>query len=84
MTSPTKTHGKTRDEWDKMCLTKRRFPDEHVARASICEGMQKQRIKAEKLWIYQCPSCRGWHMTSKNNHGDKSPAVTGTDPYAED
>lgn len=86
MTAPRRTHGKLQSEWDKMCLSKVRFPDENVARARISQLYDQGVIDKPKLWVYHCPNCRGWHMTSK---GHKEPRlryhpVKPGDIYADD
>lgn len=83
MTAPSRSHGQRVEVWHKMCLSKRRFPDEYVARAAIQSGMQNGSISTDKLYVYQCPSCRGWHMTHKN-HGEKTHSVTPQDPFHRD
>lgn len=45
-----------------ICQAKRRYSDELGARASasvICE-----RTSKDKLGVYFCRFCRGWHVTS--------------------
>lgn len=79
---PRRSHGRTNDQWDKMCLRKRRFPDEYVARASAQTTLQSNPDVGQ-LFVYQCPSCRGWHLTHKN-HGEKTTYVTRDNPYRDD
>lgn len=65
MTAPCRSHGKDNSEWQRMCLSKVRYPDEYVARARIGQLYDQALADKPRLWVYQCPSCRGWHLTSK-------------------
>jgi hypothetical protein len=51
---------------DRMCFGKRRFPDQIKA---FCEiGRIKAKYKdaaCTDLRAYECPICRGWHLTKK-------------------
>lgn len=53
---------------DRTCKDKRYFADEHLARAQAQATIQEVGLK--KLWIYKCPHCPGWHLTS-HNQGEK-------------
>lgn len=44
------------------CQRKKRYPDEHVARAMGTEQMGHAHYQ---LYIYQCRTCRGWHLTKQ-------------------
>lgn len=80
---PNRSHGRTQAQWEAMCLKKRRFPDEYVARAVAQETLGDPASDVDHLFVYRCPNCRGWHLTHKN-HGEKAAAVTATDPYKDD
>lgn len=87
MTAPLRNHGKLQSEWHKMCLSKVRFPDEHVIRARISQLYDQGALDKPKLWVYQCPNCRGWHMTSNGHHQDRRlrlHPVTPDNIYADD
>ena len=45
------------------CQAKRRYPDEYTARASALFALS-ENWRAPALWIYRCPHCKGWHLTS--------------------
>ncbi len=32
--------------------------------AKARQAMRKHRHSPEKLYVYRCPNCRGWHITS--------------------
>lgn len=49
---------------EKTCKDKRYFCDEHLARAQAQLTIQEQGLK--KLWVYRCPHCPGYHLTSNN------------------
>lgn len=46
----------------RMCLSKRRFRDESSA---IKGAIGASRHFGQPMRPYQCPVCRGWHLTSK-------------------
>lgn len=74
MTAPNRQHGKTVDEWSKMCLSKSRYADEYIARATAQHVLTAYTdVTVKRMYVYKCPSCRGWHM-SKSNNG--TPPVT--------
>ena len=59
--------------YDKDCKQKSRFTDEPQARAMAAvylETPRNQEKPIEALWVYRCPHCFGWHMTSKK-HNDR-------------
>lgn len=70
-------------QWEKMCLSKVRFPDEYVARARAQQVIDMQGERIGALWVYQCPNCRGWHMTSNGYLNAKTHAVTKDDMFDE-
>lgn len=47
------------------CRNKRRHPDDPTARAAAMRAME-QHGEAKRLWVYRCPQCNGWHLTSSN------------------
>lgn len=59
----------------RACDRKTRFGSEqaarHGARWAINFGDRHER--PDRLWVYPCYICRGWHMTSSPN---RDPAVT--------
>ena len=44
------------------CSRKKRYTDEHVARAM---GTEQMVHAPYQLYIYQCRVCRGWHLTKQ-------------------
>jgi hypothetical protein len=48
------------------CESKKRWPDEHSARAGAMVSIELNG-NATELWVYNCPECRGWHLTKRNN-----------------
>lgn len=45
------------------CANKRRYSDEFAARAAAQHVITVD--SPERLWVYQCEFCRGWHLTSR-------------------
>jgi hypothetical protein len=60
------------------CLRKHRHPDEITARAAAMDAIQKYH-NVEKLHVYHCPVCSGWHLSKK---GDDT-AITEENPFDE-
>lgn len=58
-----------------VCARKRRFADEFVARVTAQDECERDDL--ERLAVYQCPACRGWHLTS-NGRAPNSRSVTAT------
>lgn len=48
-----------------VCHRKRRFTDEFVARAAAQIELEQRHVTIDKLWVYRCHECSGWHLTSK-------------------
>lgn len=46
------------------CRKKRRLSDEFAARAVAAGEIDSGRV--ERLWIYHCRECQGWHLTSQD------------------
>lgn len=40
----------------------RRWPDEMSARAGALFAIETYK-RESKLYVYRCPTCRGWHLT---------------------
>ena len=73
---------RTTDERTRMCLRKVRFPDEYVARARCAQLIEQGRADSPRLFVYQCPVCRGWHMTGAYQLNKTAAAVTADDMFA--
>jgi len=59
--------------YDKDCKMKARFTDEPQARAGALIAIENPRHPKERvsrLWVYRCPHCFGWHMSS-SDHGKR-------------
>lgn len=48
------------------CRNKRRYSDEFTARAGVQIFLQHNTNENDRAWVYHCPECGGWHMTSKS------------------
>lgn len=59
------------------CLRKRRYPDETMARAVGSRSCELS--KTQRLWVYHCPACDGWHLTSRRQGGAAS--ITADNPF---
>lgn len=60
------------------CLRKHRHPDEITARAAAMDAIQKYH-NVEKLHVYHCPVCSGWHLSKKG----QDTAITEANPFDE-
>lgn len=47
------------------CLNKQRHPDEFVARAAAMHSLERPDCDVDRLWVYRCPLCRGFHLSSR-------------------
>lgn len=54
---------------DRRCILKRYFSDELLARAAGQDTILTEGLK--KLWVYRCPHCPGWHLTSNNQGANR-------------
>lgn len=52
------------------CQVKNRYSDESAARVSAQRAIAVHQTDAI-LWVYQCPICRGWHLTKSRQHGSE-------------
>ena len=80
---PCPTSGKVRMRDEAAC----HWLGERVLRARYTNGTARWRI-AEALWVYRCPSCRDWHLTSQDQGDgarvkDPGPGTGGTIDLAE-
>lgn len=48
---------------DNTCKNKRRFVSEVEARAGALVSVDERR-DTDRLWVYLCAECAGWHLTS--------------------
>jgi hypothetical protein len=63
---------------DDACPRKVRYTSEIAARMGAQASITTRDPNAprlERLWVYQCPVCSGWHLT-RNASREGSPAVT--------
>jgi hypothetical protein len=60
------------------CDHKRRHADECQARAAAMDRLSMPSVDVDRLWIYRCPVCNGWHLTSK--HRSAATLVTQDNP----
>lgn len=61
---PNRSHSLTHEDRARRCTGKHRWCDEVSARAGAIFAIEQYK-KVEKLWVYRCPYCKGWHLTSK-------------------
>lgn len=48
------------------CLTgKRRYPTKLDAKIALADILRRDRKQRREQRIYRCPSCNGFHLTSK-------------------
>lgn len=60
------------------CERKARYPSEQAARRVAHDRLRASVGTARRLWVYPCASCRGWHLTSREN---TTVAVTAFEQY---
>lgn len=72
---PNKVNGLTDAERTRRCEGKQRWCDELTATAGAIHAVERYR-KADKLWTYRCPHCKGWHLTHKPQTGRDPAAVS--------
>ena len=46
----------------RVCQKKHRHPDELTAQAAAMDSIARYQ-NTDKLFVYQCLHCRGWHLT---------------------
>lgn len=52
------------------CTSKVRHPNEMMARMSAKAFLFRSRGKRQRMWLYPCQFCTGWHVTSRlSGHG---------------
>jgi len=53
---------------DPRCADKRRMVDEAAARAMALVAIEERKgeRRTDRLWVYRCNRCDGWHLTSKS------------------
>ncbi|WP_103035666.1 hypothetical protein [Castellaniella caeni] len=44
------------------CVAKTRYRNERVA---TIRAKQIGKRRGVELWVYKCPECKGWHLTSR-------------------
>jgi hypothetical protein len=49
-----------------MRCRKTRYRDRIAAQLALATIHRKDRPQARETRAYQCPRCRGWHLTSQN------------------
>lgn len=47
---------------DKICLSKTRYETKEDAEDTVLYLLETKQIE---LYVYECPICRGFHLTSK-------------------
>ena len=45
------------------CVRHRRYPSKEKAEECMINAIKKFRVNLSR--VYECPYCRGWHMTLK-------------------
>lgn len=50
---------------DRRCSSKQRSVSEVEARANALLSIETRR-DTDRLWVYRCTHCFGWHLTSLN------------------
>lgn len=63
MTAPSRSHGFTVAQIERMCKRKQRYPEELTAVAAGMGYLEHAANKTRLLWTYRCKFCKGWHLT---------------------
>lgn len=66
---------------DRACTDKKRLASEAAARALASLLIGTGKFTGAKAWVYGCPHCRGFHITSKFGHDNLPGAVTAESTY---
>lgn len=68
MTAPRRQSGIDVERRRRQCDSKNRYPNEATARAAGLHQLERNmRDPVHMLWVYYCSSCRGWHLTRRDN-----------------
>lgn len=62
------------------CLKKRRFTTDIDARAAALDSMENNE-RIWRLFVYDCPHCKGVHLTKSRNGKSESSQVLPDTPY---
>ena len=49
---------------EKACTSKVSHPSEMIARMTALKVIMRKRGSLNRMWVYPCEHCRGWHTTS--------------------
>ena len=49
---------------EKACTSKTRHPSEMIARMTAQKVIMRKRGSLNRMWVYPCEHCDGWHTTS--------------------
>jgi hypothetical protein len=49
------------------CQKKKAYGSESTARLAGYESILRNGSDVDELWVYRCPYCFDWHITSKNS-----------------
>lgn len=60
---PNKVNGLTVFQRSRMCTSKQRWSDEMAAQAGAASCVE--RGTADRLYVYKCPECHGYHLTKR-------------------
>lgn len=51
------------------CNRKKHFKTKQEAKAA---ARRDSRVFAQRMWSYECPCCKGWHLTSLDPETERS------------
>lgn len=69
MTAPRHRNGASVAFIVRSCEGKRRFADEMDVRAV---GMADAERSGDRLYVYRCRFCMGWHLSKNANNGERN------------
>lgn len=65
LTPKRKKYPKDATPEQRSCTLKVKYPTEQVARVAAQVGVIKSHGRTERMWVYRCAFCDGWHVSGR-------------------